>query len=103
MLKAFFYQTGCRTRGAGLGTPVLDLKETKKRGSFSVGAMTCRETNVNTKYETRVFYASKRLAFIHKDDRPSTLTFEAWTCPDLLDASGLDKSVSSPKRLKCRF
>ncbi|CDJ59387.1 C2 domain-containing protein, putative, partial [Eimeria maxima] len=49
------------------------------------------ETNTKAKYETRVFSGTKRLSFIHKDDRPSNLTFEAWTCPDLLDASDLDK------------
>lgn len=46
---------------------------------------------MKAKYETRVFTGTKRLSFIHKDDRPSNLTLEAWTCPDILDVSDLDK------------
>ncbi|OEH79719.1 c2 domain-containing protein [Cyclospora cayetanensis] len=55
------------------------------------------ETNLKTKYETRVYTGGKRLSFIHKDDRPSNLTFEAWTCPDLLEASGLDRLPKSER------
>ncbi|PHJ14770.1 c2 domain protein, partial [Cystoisospora suis] len=55
------------------------------------------ESNTKQMYETRVLSASRRLCFIHKDDRPSTLQFDAWTCPDILEVSGIDK-LPEPER-----
>ncbi|KFG39275.1 C2 domain protein [Toxoplasma gondii GAB2-2007-GAL-DOM2] len=56
------------------------------------------EANTRQSYETRVFSTSRRLAFIHKADRPSTIQFEAWTCPDILEVSGIDK-LPEPERI----
>ncbi|VWU49711.1 double C2-like domain-containing protein, putative, partial [Hepatocystis sp. ex Piliocolobus tephrosceles] len=43
------------------------------------------ETNTKTNYETIVYHSSKKLIYLHEDQRPSMIHFNIWTYPGILD------------------
>eukprot|EP00923_Selenidium_pygospionis_P034239 GHVN01059777.1.p1 GENE.GHVN01059777.1~~GHVN01059777.1.p1 ORF type:complete len:1658 (+),score=314.68 GHVN01059777.1:177-5150(+) len=48
------------------------------------------ETGKEVTFSTAVLESKSRLQFVYSTDRESTLVFEAWTMPDLLEFTGLE-------------